>query len=70
MADPWTAELAMGNKDNAAVPQIHEARDWAGSDDPANAENWPVQIRVFPTALVGVIAFMWYVQNHKREIPL
>ena len=71
MADSQTSELEMENIENhASSPQIHDARDWAGPDDPANAENWPFRTRAFPTALVGGIAFVWYVHNHKKENPV
>lgn len=71
MANPRTSELEMGNKeDDASDPQIHDARDWASPNDPANAENWPVRVRAFPTALVGGIAFVWYVIDHQKEFPV
>ena len=71
MADPQTSDLEKGNKEkDIADPQIHDARDWASSGDPGNAENWPFLVKAFPTALVGAIAFLWYVQNHGRKIFL
>ena len=68
MAD---SDLEMGNKEKGtADSQIYDATDWASPADPGNAQNWPFLVRVFPTALVGAIAFLWYVQNHRGNIPL
>lgn len=68
MADSAVFELERGNKeDDTAEPQINDARDWASPGDPANAENWPLPTRAFPTALVGAIAFLWYVYNQKTS---
>ena len=62
MVDPQHSDLEKGNPEmDTADSQIHDARDWAGSDDPGKAENWPFLVRAFPTALVGAIAFLRYV---------
>ena len=59
------SDLEKGTADS----QIYDAKDWASPADPGNAQNWPFLARVFPTALVGAIAFLWYVQNHSGNIP-
>lgn len=68
MAGPNMSGLEQGNNDNDIVDSTtHDTKDCAGSGDSVDAEDWPLPIRVFTTALVGGVAFVWYVQSRRSN---